>query len=35
MPQNFMADRAIELGFVADKDFKDIIQIYINEEINT
>ncbi|MDG1963910.1 MAG: NAD-dependent epimerase, partial [Amylibacter sp.] len=34
-PQNFMADRAIELGFVADKDFKDIIQIYINEEINT
>ena len=34
-PQNFMADRAIELGFVADKDFKDIIQIYIDEEINT
>ena len=34
-PQNFMANRAIELGFVADKDFKDIIQIYINEEINT
>jgi len=30
-----MADRAIEIGFVDDKDFKDIIQIYINEEINT
>ena len=33
-PQNFMATRAIELGFVADKNFKEIIQKYIDEEIN-
>jgi hypothetical protein len=29
-----MATRAIELGFVADKNFKEIIQKYIDEEIN-
>ena len=34
-PQNFIADRAIQLGFSADKNFKEIIKLYINEEINT
>ena len=34
-PQNFIADRAIQLGFSADKNFKEIIKLYIDEEINT
>ena len=34
-PQNFIADRAIQLGFSADKNFKQIIKLYIDEEINT
>ena len=34
-PQNFIADRAIQLGFSADKNFKKIIKLYIDEEINT
>jgi nucleoside-diphosphate-sugar epimerase len=34
-PQNFIADRAIQLGFSADKNFKEIIKLYIDEKINT
>jgi len=34
-PQSFIPDRAVQLGFSADKNFKEIIKLYINEEINT
>ena len=33
-PENFDAERARALGFVAETDFRDIIRIYIEEDLN-
>lgn len=32
-PRNFAPKRAIELGFEADRDFSEIIQVYIEEDL--
>jgi nucleoside-diphosphate-sugar epimerase len=32
-PQAFIADRAVELGFAADKDFDEIVSIHIADEL--
>ncbi len=32
-PQNFDAKRALQLGFVAETDFREIIRIYMEEEL--
>jgi D-erythronate 2-dehydrogenase len=32
-PQNFAAERALELGFRAESDFREIIRIYIEEDL--
>jgi nucleoside-diphosphate-sugar epimerase len=33
-PENFEARRATELGFKAETDFRDIIRIYIEEDLD-
>jgi hypothetical protein len=33
-PRDFAPERAIALGFTADRDFSEIIQVYIDEDLN-
>ena len=33
-PQNFKAQKAKELGFYAETSFKEIIQIFIEDEVS-